>query len=738
MGTWGKIAAFAAAWLPAMAAAQVVTDGSVGARAALPGPNYAIADFLGRRVGPNLLHSFSAFDLRAGESAVFSGPASILNIVARITGGAPSTIDGAIRVTAPDASLFLVNPAGLVFGPGATVDVPGSFHAGTAHTLRLADGTLIDLRAASPVTLTAAPPAAFGFESAGAALAMRGAQLRVREGRAIGLVAGDVALDATASGRIASLTAPSGSIGIVATRGAGSVAIDGAGLAPTGFAAMGDLAIRGGSAVLANEGAARAGGGSIVLRGGDVTLDHAAMEARTRFGAGRFIDIGATGRLAVDASSVLAITTGSGNAGSLRLEGRDIVVSGGSLVDTSCDPGCTTGRGGALALVARDGITITGDDPLHPTFVVSNSFGGGGTGPIAITAGGALAMRGAAFVQGNTRVGGAGSSITLRTGSIDLSGGAQVDATTRTAGRGGDVVVENAGELRIGGTRSDPLQGGATLPSGIFANAGGSGNAGAIVISTATLRVLDGGEVSSTAITGSTGDGGRIAIRATGLVQVAGADAGGKPSGIVANTFASGDAGAIAIEADRVEVARGGRLETQTQRGTLFGESGDAGTLTIRARELSVESGGQVGSSTFGSGRGGLVDIALSGSLLVSGAPSGADDTGIYSQTYGSGAGGEVRVSAPGIVIDGWAASRARTAGSRATSWCAWATSCTLNPVAAFPPRRGIPTAATSPCPWAASRGSTAGASPRPWAPGRAPAATSRSPCPRWCCAGRW
>ena len=636
------VALAAMALLPCAAPAQVATDGSVGARASLAGPAYAIPDFLGRRVGANLLHSFSTFNIRAGESATFSGVRTIENIIARITGGLPSTIDGQLRVTAPDASLFLVNPAGLVFGPGASVDVPGSFHASTAHSLSLSDGTVIDMRTASPVTLTAAPPAAFGFDMPGAAIALSGTQLRVREGQRVSLVGGDITLDASAAGRAAALIAPSGAINLVATRGAGAVAIEGDRLAPSGFAAMGDLAIRGGSAVLANEGPARRGGGTVVMRGGDVTLDHAAVEARTRFGNGRAIDIGATGRLAIDASNVLAVTTGAGDAGSLRLGARDIAVSGGSLVDTSCDPGCTTGAGGDLTLVAGDSISITGNDPLLPTFVVSNSFGGGRNGPISITAGGTFAMNGTALVQGIAIAGGEGSTITLDTGAIEMSGGAQVDASTRGAGRGGTITVRNAGAMRLTGTRRDPLQGEATLATGFFTSAAGAGAAGGIVISTASLEVLGGAEISSSALRGSTGGGGTVAIAASGLLRVAGTDANGKSSGIVANTFGSGQAGEIDLAADRIEIADDGRVQSQSE------SSGAANAIRVRARELALTGRGQISSDARGGGDGGSIGIEVDGQLAIDGF-----DSGIFAKTYGRARGGEVRVTAGDIVVDG-------------------------------------------------------------------------------------
>src|SRR6478672_9809808 len=73
---------------------QLVYDGSIGHAGALAGPNYQINADRGRILGPNLYHSFSSITLAAHESATFSGPASVDNVLARVTGGTPSNIDG--------------------------------------------------------------------------------------------------------------------------------------------------------------------------------------------------------------------------------------------------------------------------------------------------------------------------------------------------------------------------------------------------------------------------------------------------------------------------------------------------------------------------------------------------------------------------------------------------------------------------------------------------------------------
>lgn len=71
-------------------------DGTFGAtgKPDLPGPDFDIPAEYGKQIGSNLFHSFARFNLNEGETATFSGPASVQNIVSRVTGGEPSWING--------------------------------------------------------------------------------------------------------------------------------------------------------------------------------------------------------------------------------------------------------------------------------------------------------------------------------------------------------------------------------------------------------------------------------------------------------------------------------------------------------------------------------------------------------------------------------------------------------------------------------------------------------------------
>ena len=65
--------------------------------------------------------------------------ATIRNVISRVTGGEESQIDGTLASRVGQADLYFVNPAGVLFGPNAKLDVPGSPHVSSAHVLRFAE-----------------------------------------------------------------------------------------------------------------------------------------------------------------------------------------------------------------------------------------------------------------------------------------------------------------------------------------------------------------------------------------------------------------------------------------------------------------------------------------------------------------------------------------------------------------------------------------------------------------------
>src|SRR5215510_10230628 len=91
--------------------------------------------------GVNLFHSFGDFNVPNNNIANFLNNSGLAtsNILGRVTGGNLSNIFGTIQTTGfGNANLFMMNPAGFLFGPNATVNVGEMVAFTSADYLRLA------------------------------------------------------------------------------------------------------------------------------------------------------------------------------------------------------------------------------------------------------------------------------------------------------------------------------------------------------------------------------------------------------------------------------------------------------------------------------------------------------------------------------------------------------------------------------------------------------------------------
>ncbi|WP_413168032.1 filamentous hemagglutinin N-terminal domain-containing protein [Capilliphycus salinus ALCB114379] len=119
---------------PISASSQPITPASdgTGTRVNTEGNRHDIEGGSLSQDGRNLFHSFEKFGLSEGEIANFLSNPDIRNILGRVVGGDASIIHGLIQVTGGNSNLFLMNPAGIVFGSSASLNVPADFTATTA------------------------------------------------------------------------------------------------------------------------------------------------------------------------------------------------------------------------------------------------------------------------------------------------------------------------------------------------------------------------------------------------------------------------------------------------------------------------------------------------------------------------------------------------------------------------------------------------------------------------------
>ena len=372
------------------------------------GGNYAITADLGKQVGGNLFHSFGNFGLDATEKATFSGPTTIQNVIGRVTGGAQSNINGQIVSSITGASLYLINPSGIVFGPNASVNVSGSFHASTADYLRMSDGAKFQATNPDASTLTAAPPAAFGFLTPRpAALTVNGGTLGPVPGT-LGLVGGPVSITGAA------LSAPAGTIHVASAASTGEIAVDPRNTSASTVTTLGPVAIKGGSALDVSDPINLGSGGSVFIRAGALTID---------------------------ASEINADNYGSGPGGVLSLRGdNQITLSNGANVHALA---MSTGTDADVLLSTASSGIISIDDSA-----VDAGSGASGNGGVVSVTGGVLSVVNLGSITSEADAEGDGGPINISAGVIRIDGSAAqilptgiISLALLGSGKAGDVAV---------------------------------------------------------------------------------------------------------------------------------------------------------------------------------------------------------------------------------------------------------------------------------------------------------
>ncbi|WP_172428430.1 beta strand repeat-containing protein [Azospirillum brasilense] len=616
------------------ASAQIATDGTAGPKVSLSGGNIEIGASLGTPAGGNLFHSFDTFNVNRNQTVTFTGPDTTRNVISRVTGSTPSAIDGTLRSTAVQADVYLINPAGVVFGPEARLDVPGAFHASTAHELRFADGTRLSALDKTGSSFTTAPPQAFGFlNRPTGALRVDQSRLSVKPGKALSLVGGDVEVRGGASGRI---EAPGGTVTIASAAGAGDVRIrDG----HTDAATRGKVRLTDRARIMTTGD----GGGAIRIRGGALVAETATLSAGNTGPADATggIDV-QTGSFDARGSAVISETTGTGKGAPISLRAGSVTLRNGTRVASNA-----SGQGAAGPISVETGdLSIVGTGTTFSTLIESNALSGtaGPNGTIAVAAD-RLTIRDGGAIRSGTLGASRAADVSVTSGSLFMFGDSDGGVRSRivseslpmATGSTGSVAVAVRGPLELHDTAQ------------IASRTEGSGNAGPVTIQAGTLSIFGANldiltGIFSQAAEGSTGTAGTVDIRANGI------DLFGPTAQLSSNTLGKGDAGFISVRAGTLSITgneSGGF--TGILSNALEGSGGNSGSVSvIVTNELAINRGSWISGDTFGTGNAGSVSVQA-GSLSITGVDGGRF-TGISStaEESSTGHGGKVNVTTAG------------------------------------------------------------------------------------------
>ena len=622
-------------WFSNSASAQISVDGTTNTTVNNDNNgNFTIEQ--GDRAGNNLFHSFGDFSVPNNGSAFFNNATDISNIFSRVTGGNISNIDGLLGANG-SANLFLVNPAGILFGNNARLDIGGSFLGTTADSILFEDGVFSATDLDNPPLLTINAPIGLnfrnnpneitnraGFQEFDNGETLEDGGLTVNQGEFITLVGGNINLE---NGR---LTAPGGRIELGGLSEAGTIQLNpDLGLNFAENLIRSDVSLTG----IAELDVTSGGGGDIniygqninVLEGSDICAgigaDGACGGRNDNFGS---VDAQA-GDITFNALETITIgdpisvvnnqinTDAFGNAGDIIFESKSLVLDERGEINANI-----FGEGNAgNIIIDTEFLSITTSN------ITSGVFGQGNAGNITINASelveidgdipngdGEIISPGGILNQVERNGVGQGGDLTIETPLLNVSNGGKVQVATFGEGTPGNLSIR-ASDINVFNTEDSNNQ----FTTGIFAGIlldprneqFASGEATSLTIETETLSVRGGAQVS--AETSGIGNGSNIFINATELVEIVGTDnKDGSPS-------------FIGAEVGSPDLDTSVDLETITRNG---------GNINIDTNQLNIKDGGQISASNFTAGNAGNINI-FSNDIEIDGGAEGLL-TGLFAQ----------------------------------------------------------------------------------------------------------
>ena len=449
-----------------IAQAQEIIPASDGTNTIVT-PNSNTIDITGGTTSPdgvNLFHSFEKFGVSSQQIANFQANPAIQNILGRVTGGDASIINGLIQVTGGNPNLFLMNPAGFIFGANASLNVPSSFTATTADGISF-DEQWFNAIGDNNYTSLVGAPNGFAFTMNQPGSIINAGNLRVGTGEGLSLLGGTVV-------NTGELTAPTtGQILVISLPGENWVRISQLGsilsleiqpITPNSnqpnnwtlnIPSLPELLTVGSDSSLTvdSNGNVKLTDTGLKVENGDVVVNKATANTAT-ISANRNLtlpasQISTTGNLSLLAGNIITVRDSSANFFSANA-GGNFYIQGNQGIDVF-----TIDNLGQTPFVSGGQLTFVSDGNID---ILSSLIASGG---VELTAGGNLKT---GIINTFTRNDSSSSQQTATGGIVNIKSGGNIDikaidssaASNYGDSTGGNVTLEAGGNINIGSINS--------------------------------------------------------------------------------------------------------------------------------------------------------------------------------------------------------------------------------------------------------------------------------------------
>ncbi|MDJ0649218.1 MAG: filamentous hemagglutinin N-terminal domain-containing protein [Xenococcaceae cyanobacterium MO_188.B19] len=569
------------------AQAQIVTDGTLDSQVNLIDGQNVITG--GKEARTNLFHSFEQFSPVPEAATYFNNNSNIENIFTRVTGNIPSFINGTIQTN--DASLFLLNPSGIIFGENARLDINGSFFATSAESVIFADGTTFNTKVSNTTPLlTVSMPIGLQYGANPGTITSNNITGSLKEGEIIALLGGEVSLQNTLISEVAT------AIEIVGVGKGETIWFEhsngGWQFDYSDVAKFADINI--GSNVFLDSAGIPV---SMNIQGNNITINSSFLiNTNNTDNDGGNISLKASNSIILN-QSLLATQSSTfpsepdfipviveGDGGDISIKAREIIITNGSQINAS---NFSKGNGGNIDIEAQDYLEISGvgillnpdpNEPNEPFSLILPSFIEAGVGPIGS---------------------GSGGNINIKSNRLNITDGGRIDSRTTSifeTGKAGTIEIE-AKSLQISGVGEAAIFSNilnekisetiTVTPSSIAVIVTPSSNArgGNIILKTNELNLFNGGRIDSSTL--GTGNAGSISVDSIDSIAISGKN-GELHSGVFATSgekdslIPTGRSGDININTSQLLLQQGGQISVEAE------VNSDGGNIMINTNNLTL------------------------------------------------------------------------------------------------------------------------------------------------------
>jgi large exoprotein involved in heme utilization and adhesion len=239
----------------------------------------------------------------------------------------------------------------------------------------------------------------------------------------------------------------------------------------------------------------------------------------------------------------------------------------------------------------------------------NNTHAIGNAGTVMVT-GRDIEVRNGGQIASSTSAQGNAGTVMVTGRDIEVRNGGKISSNTRSRSQTG------TGTVTVNATDHLFISGDGAQETGITSETEGTSTsaAGSVTVKAGFVELRDGGRISSD--TQASGHAGTVNVEADRLVISA--DGSKFSTGIISDAHTGSgkegkaNAGSVTVKAGELEL-NGGRITSDTRA------SGDAGTVMVTGHDIEVHNAGQIGSDTSASGNAGTVTVIATDLLVVNG-----------------------------------------------------------------------------------------------------------------------